>query len=402
MRALRVSDPLGPELRYSLSAVIPELKPADLVGLGTDYPEQVSRYLALPFHRVADLEGSDRDASWRELVSDSAPDGWEWENLYSLSERIISGATDPYQITLRIERYLRRFYSYSLTPPASEYSSPYAAFLFDTRSGYCQHFAGAMALLLRYNGIPARVAVGFTAGEAEGSGAYLVSTNNAHAWVEAYFPGVGWIDFDPTPGRNIPTPGASLTSPGFIYPFTDAGGSAWSGTDDTIPSQGTTPPTEQAGQDSNSAEEQGGLSVGAWLPWVAGLVGVSVLWPVTRGLWRRRRLHRGPAEQRLQASLVLLRADLIDYGVPVTSAHTLEEVLQIIQASVGLKPDLALVDRADAVLFGNRAATMDDVKRAESLRHEARKRLRKRHGWVRTWFTWYGARRLSFGSARTG
>ena len=93
------------------------------------------------------------------------PASEDWLGLYSLNERIVRDATDPYQITLRIEQYLRQFYSYSLTPPASDYSSPYAAFLFDTRSGYCQHFAGAMALLLRYNGIPSRVAVGFASGE---------------------------------------------------------------------------------------------------------------------------------------------------------------------------------------------------------------------------------------------
>ena len=70
-----------------------------------------------------------------------------------------------------------------------------------------------MALLLRYNGIPSRVAVGFATGEEESPGVYLVSRNNAHAWVEAYFPTVGWVAFDPTPGRSIPNAGASSTSP---------------------------------------------------------------------------------------------------------------------------------------------------------------------------------------------
>jgi transglutaminase-like putative cysteine protease len=144
--------------------------------------------------------------------------GSGWISTHS-TRGIVGDATDPYDVTLRIEGYLRAFFEYSLNPPSSDYSSPYAAFLFDTRSGYCQHFAGAMALLLRYNGIPARVAVGFTSGEEAEPGTYTVSTNDAHAWVEAYFPEAGWVAFDPTPSRNIPTAGPSSSSPGFVDPF---------------------------------------------------------------------------------------------------------------------------------------------------------------------------------------
>ena len=65
--------------------------------------------------------------------------------LPARTQAIVGRATDPYQITLRIEQYLRAHYSYSLTPPQTRYASPYAAFLFATKTGYCQHFAGAMA-----------------------------------------------------------------------------------------------------------------------------------------------------------------------------------------------------------------------------------------------------------------
>ena len=401
MRVLRVSDALGPGLHYSLTAVIPELQPADLVALGSDYPEEVDRYLKLPSGWAVDLDDSpDPEAVWRSMISESGPDGCEWVDLFSLNNRMIGDATDPYQITLRIERYLRRFYAYSLAPPASDYSSPYAAFLFDTRSGYCQHFAGAMALLLHYNNIPARVAVGFTAGESDGSGAYLVSTNNAHAWVEAYFPGVGWVDFDPTPGREIPTPGASSTTPEFVYPFVDTGGTSWSGTDDTISPRDAPPRTEQTGEGATSAQEQDGLGIAAWLPWVAALVAILIGWPVVRAFWRRRGLHRGQPEQRLQASLGLLRAELTDYHIPVTSAHTLEEALQIVRTRLGLEPDRVLIDRANAILFGDRKATADDIKGAEALRREVTTSLRKQHRWVRTWSAWYGVSRLSFGGGR--
>ena len=78
---------------------------------------------------------------------------------------------------------------------------PLVDFLVRTKLGYCQHFAGAMALMLRYLGIPARVAVGFTSGSWK-DGVWTVTDHDAHAWVEAWFAGYGWLAFDPTPGRG--------------------------------------------------------------------------------------------------------------------------------------------------------------------------------------------------------
>ena len=301
MRSIRVSTPLASSVDYSVSAVIPQVQPKQLVGLGRDYPDEIAAYLTLPFTRLADLEGSDKDAAWRASLSENAPGSEDWLELYSLNERIVREATDPYQIALRLEQYLRRFYSYSLTPPPSDYSSPYAAFLFDTRSGYCQHFAGAMALLLRYNGIPSRVAVGFTAGEEVKNGIYQVTTNNAHAWVEVYFPTVGWVTFDPTPGRNVPFAGASSTSPGFVNPYS---GPATPGdtTVTTAPPRDvseTTPTTGKVPQATGASW----LSRATWLPWVLGLVVIVAGWPFAREAWRRRGLHRGTYDKRLQASL---------------------------------------------------------------------------------------------------
>jgi len=389
MRSLRVATALGPTLAYTLQTVIPTIEPVALVGLGTEYPEQVERYRSLPFSRAADIDGPDKAAEWADMMSDYGPDGWEWSDLYALNDRIISGATDPYQIALRIERFLRQFYLYSLSPPVSEYSSPYAAFLFDTRSGYCQHFAGAMALLLRYNGIPARVAVGFTSGEMEATGAYLVSTNDAHAWIEAYFPKVGWVMFDPTPGRNIPNPGPSSTSPGFADPFTGTD----TGTPGTIDNEDPRPPVTEDHQPVEPVTTAGGrglLDRAPWAPWIGGLALILAGWPLLRALWRRRGLIQGPLEQRLQASLALLRSDLLDYGIPATPAHTLEEVLQIVGAHVGLEPDLALAERTDAVFFGGRRARPLDVQRTEALRSDVKSRMRKRRGWARTLRAWYG------------
>jgi transglutaminase-like putative cysteine protease len=390
MRSLHVNKALGPVVSYTVSAIIPNLKPSDVMGKGSDYPDSVSRYVDLPFPKVSELQGDDKNAAWQTFVQTSGPDLHEWSDLYSLNAKIIGNAVDPYDKALRIEMYLRKFFNYSLTPPASKYSSPFAAFLFDTHTGYCQHFAGSMALLLRYNGIPSRIAVGFTTGELH-RGVYTVSSNNAHAWVEVYFPTVGWVSFDPTKGRNIPTAGPSSSSPGFINPFVD-----------TSTTEASTPTTQPApsrlpNQDpTNSGSTGSGGSLWsrvAWLPWVLAVAVIIAGWPIARSVWRRRGLRRGSTAQRLQASLNLLRIELADFGVPVNPAHTTEETLQVIRTHLGAAPEPGFADRTDAVLFGDWGATREDVDNAEVFRREIKTRLRKSRGWVRTGLTWYGVPR---------
>ncbi|HZL65525.1 MAG TPA: transglutaminaseTgpA domain-containing protein, partial [Thermoleophilia bacterium] len=216
--AIGLASSVGPSLDYSITAVVPRLTPADLLGRGRDFPEAVlSQDAALPFPAMSDLAGPSPESAWRLAMSDSAADR-EWLGLYDLNRRIVGTTNDPYGIALKVEEYLRSHYAYSLTPPQNGYRSPYAAFLFQTRTGYCQHFAGAMAVLLRFNGVPARVAVGFTSGERGKDGRFLVTRNDAHAWVEAYFPGVGWVSFDPTPGGAIPGSGPSSANADFVAP----------------------------------------------------------------------------------------------------------------------------------------------------------------------------------------
>jgi hypothetical protein len=84
----------------------------------------------------------------------------------------------------------------------------------ETRRGYCQHFAGAMALMLRYLGIPARVAAGFTSGTYK-DGTWAVTDHDAHTWVEVWFRGYGWLPFDPTPGRGQLDASYTASSPSF-------------------------------------------------------------------------------------------------------------------------------------------------------------------------------------------
>ena len=212
-RDLAVDPPLGPKLSYAVTALVPQLEPVGPHRARARLPGGRPRALLGPAVPHAAAAGRPVARGGLERDDDDLAGGREWLGLYRLNALDRRRTpTDPYRIALAVESYLRTKYTYSLTPPATDYLSPYAAFLFETKTGYCQHFAGAMAALLRFNGIPARVAVGFTTGEKVGDGTYVVTRNDAHAWVEAYFPGVGWVPFDPTPGRTLPVAGDAPTS----------------------------------------------------------------------------------------------------------------------------------------------------------------------------------------------
>jgi transglutaminase-like putative cysteine protease len=127
----------------------------------------------------------------------------------ALARRLAAGATTQWDVVARVQRYLLEGgrFRYTTNPPrAGPY--PLVDFLLRAHAGYCQHFAGAAALLLRLAGIPTRVAVGFATGVPTGDGRFNVRDLDAHAWIEVYFQGYGWVAFNPTPpaaGAEIPS-----------------------------------------------------------------------------------------------------------------------------------------------------------------------------------------------------
>ncbi len=132
-------------------------------------------------------------------MAETEIEGSPYLRVAELSRRLTADQPSAYDAVLAVEDYVRDNANYSESPP--ERPVPLNAFLFDDRLGYCQHFSGAMALLLRFAGIPTRVASGFTPGERQGQDSYLVTGLDAHAWVEVYFEGIGWVPFDPTPAE---------------------------------------------------------------------------------------------------------------------------------------------------------------------------------------------------------
>ena len=136
-----------------------------------------------------------------------------YAQAYHLARKLAARAPTPYAFVMSVRAWLTAAhgFSYTQTPAAHQY--PLAAFLSSDRAGYCQQFSGAMAMLLRMGGIPARVAAGFTPGTYDPkSGRWIVTDSDAHAWVEAWFPTYGWVRFDPTP-TTAPARGGTAIEP---------------------------------------------------------------------------------------------------------------------------------------------------------------------------------------------
>jgi protein-glutamine gamma-glutamyltransferase len=124
-----------------------------------------------------------------------------------LAAQITATAHNNYDKAAALEQYLRTRLGYTLELPRTPPKDPIANFLFERKQGHCEYFASSMAVMLRTLGIPSRVVNGFRSDEFNDFTAnYVVRAKDAHAWVEAYFPGYGWQTFDPTPGGAPRTP----------------------------------------------------------------------------------------------------------------------------------------------------------------------------------------------------
>jgi transglutaminase-like putative cysteine protease len=159
---------------YDADSDVVQPEAAVLRGSGQDYPPAVLlNYLQLP-----------------RLDPRVAP----------LAVQITVGESNNYDKAVALERYLRTHFGYTLQLGRSAQRDPLAYFLFEREQGHCEYFASAMAVMLRTLKIPSRVVNGFRTGEFNDvTSQYLVRASNAHSWVEAYFPGYGWVSFDPTP-----------------------------------------------------------------------------------------------------------------------------------------------------------------------------------------------------------
>jgi len=200
---LRASQPVREGESYRVWSYVPDPSPAALAASTARYPAAAERFLEVEGREFPAFGAADRARLVDAFFADPSYAGFRrYRPMYDLAERVTSGARTPYATVLALEAWFRQTggFTYDESPPRAK-DSPLVAFVTRTRAGYCQHFAGAMAAMLRMLGIPARVAVGFTSGT-PADGRWEVSDRDAHAWVEVWFRGHGWIPFDPTPGRG--------------------------------------------------------------------------------------------------------------------------------------------------------------------------------------------------------
>ena len=156
--------------------------------------------------RAAQLRAASQDYPAEILLNDLQTPGALDPRIPRLAEGITASESNNYDKAAAIERYLRTHFAYTLQLPHSLHRDPLANFLFERKQGHCEYFASSMAVMLRTLGIPSRVVNGFRTGEFNDlTSQYLVRASNAHSWVEAFFPGYGWISFDPTPAAPLQT-----------------------------------------------------------------------------------------------------------------------------------------------------------------------------------------------------
>jgi transglutaminase-like putative cysteine protease len=194
--------------RYVVQSYAPRVDTQALAELPGRYPEGLDRFLeVIPDVQFPAFRAPQRDELVRQLFARRSFDELlaAYEPLYRQALEVIEGAQRPYVAVAALEAWFRSEggFVYDEQPPPYGSEPPLVTFVLDHKAGYCQQYAGAMALMLRLLGIPARVAAGFTSGEYDDRRKEWVVTNhNAHTWVEVWFPEYGWLPFDPTPGRG--------------------------------------------------------------------------------------------------------------------------------------------------------------------------------------------------------
>jgi transglutaminase-like putative cysteine protease len=213
----RVIGGLHRDQHYAVWSYAPRPTPEELVRVLPSYPKALTRpgrELDLAPGVTAPPFGTPgRDARvLKSLTGRLLP----YAALYERAQQVAGETSSPYAAAVALETWFRSTgdFTYSELPGATPGLPPLVGFVVDTKTGYCQHFAGAMAVMLRLLGIPARVAAGFVPGRYHDD-FWQVTDHDAHTWVEVWFRGFGWLPFDPTPGRGHLSGTYSSTSLGF-------------------------------------------------------------------------------------------------------------------------------------------------------------------------------------------
>ena len=248
--------------------------------------------------------------------------------LRALAKKISAdaGAKTSYQKAIALEKWFTSGnFTYNVRAGQPDTPAGLVNFLTKTRQGFCQQFAFGMAALARLDGIPSRVAVGYTAGTRQPDGkTWKVTTADAHAWPELYFQGAGWLRFEPTPG-GVNGQGTAV-QPAYAQAVSPAGPRTAQPQPVPASSAGTLPGTKNRsglkgklshlpGQGGHAAARHGNSVPVA--PIAIGILALAAAEPRTaRTIARRRRWHAARDDGALaHAAWLELHDDLTDYGI---------------------------------------------------------------------------------------
>jgi transglutaminase-like putative cysteine protease len=368
--SLTINQRLRQGFHYTVVSQVPDIDAADLVGPVNyrDYPS-LRPYL--------DTGSLDREVRQRADAVVAAKD-----------------ADTPFQKALAIQDYLRsKEFRYNLNVPSlAAGGNQLRRFLTEVREGYCEQFAIAMAMMARQVGVPSRVAVGFTSGEIIDNTFQQVTTHDAHAWPELWFPEAGWVPFEPTPRADGTVSVPTYTTPAGRVPSDDDGQPAQSRT--TGPDPATNPPVRPADPEAgdNSDPLAGAGTDRGWLdrPVVRAGLAVALLVLLVPGVkWARNLLARRRAGHRPRDAVAESYAELTswarDAGIGRRGAETPAAYARRLSDDFAADADplvelTGLFERAE---YAPDEPGDDQADEARRLARSARSSLAGRLGWRR-------------------
>jgi hypothetical protein len=359
-------------LQYTVTSSEPQPTKADLAAVTGNPPASISN----------------------QYGSYTGPDA---TRLAAIAHQRTAKATTTLQAALELQDwFLAGSFKYSLTPhlPTSHWL---IAFVTTDRRGYCQQYAWAFAVLARLLGIPSRIAIGYTAGAHSANGNWHVSTADAHAWPELYFPGWGWLRFEPTPHgatggqgtATVPAYAAGSAGGGLAAPAPGGSGAAGAaGGSQASGPRGLNTFQRELGGGS------GGIAASGSVAWLAILIPLLVLLLIgapaaARKLTRRRRWLLASSDAATAAAAWReLTDDLTDYGRSRAPGETPRALARRLTTEASLDPTAAqalrrIVTARERAAYAERAepgaglsADVSRVRRAVAASTPLRSRIR--------------------------
>ena len=335
---------------YTVWSWSPRPTPAQLSRSPARYPAQITSSHAFevqPGVEVPPFAAPGRDAFVRHLLDGrfgARPS--PYLALYDRAVDVVGRPRSPYAAAVALERWFRAGggFRYVEQPPQPQGLPPLVDFVTRTKAGYCQHFAGAMALMLRYLGIPARVAAGFTQGIRDGD-EWKVTDHDAHTWVEVWFAGWGWLPFDPTPGRGTLagryTSASAAFNPASVFGLL---GERASGTARRLFQQKGLREASVAGEAAKTLNRGVAGTLAAPLGHkrdflllvLAGLAALAAAGVAAKNVVRRLRFRTRDPRRIARACRLELQDYLADQGIDVPPGATLQELSDLVYAQLSV------------------------------------------------------------------